>query len=273
MKTKHYNRLLIPAAIIVFVLRFAEISFLADRGTSHYIAGDKFHYIYWAAYLIIAAFFASSFFTLSKTSFGFNYLRRTMRNLYIFIVPALLLICDAIIESLKYVSVKPTVFELFLRLFELLAASAFIFFSVFPEKVRFRATGAKLLTIAVPVYFALRLFYINILDYGFISKPYDTFEILKTAALVLAFAEIAYMSVSKATRKKFSAYTYLSVIFMSIRLSDVLYSVLNNEAANASISYINQAADLFCVIALLIINTNIYKKIKRPRAGEGTSDE
>ena len=81
------------------------------------------------------------------------------------------------------------------------------------------------------------------------------------------------MSVSKATRKKFSAYTYLSVIFMSIRLSDVLYSVLNNEAANASISYINQAADLFCVIALLIINTNIYKKIRRPRAGEGASDE
>ena len=119
----------------------------------------------------------------------------------------------------------------------------------------------------------MRLFYINIVRYGFISKPYDTFEIFKTAFLALAFSEIAYMAVAKATRKKLSAYIYLSAIFMSIRLSDVLYSVLNNAAADTSVSYISQTVDLFCIAALFLINMNIYKRIRKPKEGEGTADE
>ena len=273
MKVKLYNKLIIPAVILVFVLRFAEISFLADRGTSHYIAGDGFHYIFWAVYFLIAAFFASSFFTLSKTNFGFGYLKKTTSHIYLFMVPALLLFCDTAISVINYIAVRPSVFEIFLTVFEFLAAVAFVLLSVFPTKVRFRSAATKLFTIAIPVYFVLRLFYINIVRYGFISKPYDTFEIFKTAFLALAFSEIAYMAVAKATRKKLSAYIYLSAIFMSIRLSDVLYSVLNNAAADTSVSYISQAADLFCIAALFLINMNIYKRIRKPKEVEGTADE
>lgn len=261
MKFKYIKKLIAPSLLTVFVLRFAEISFLADRGTPHYISGDGKHYVFWAIYFIFAALIFTAYFFLPKAACGIGYLRRTRSDLRIFILPALLYICDCIVNIISYGGEFP--FKIVCAVFEGFAGVGLLLFSLFYETVKFRNVFSKIATAAIPIYFTLRLFLINLVNYGFISKPYDTFEILKTAFLALSAAQLSYMTVSKVSRRKFSVTVSLALLFTVIRTSDVLYALLNGTATDASISYLTQVADILCVISLIVVNTAVYKRRKR----------
>ena len=53
MRFRHYNKAIVPVIIAVFILRYAELSFLTEKFQTHITKqGDFYHYIFYIIYAL-----------------------------------------------------------------------------------------------------------------------------------------------------------------------------------------------------------------------------
>ncbi|MBS5737662.1 MAG: hypothetical protein KHW62_06575 [Clostridiales bacterium] len=272
MRFRHYNKAIVPVIIAVFILRYAELSFLLEPGTAYYKTGDFYHYIFYIIYALAAIFFFMAYFFLpAKNCGGYIFENAAVYKYTSFFIPGFFLAVGSVIklyqgftssDIIKFSYYFRTI-DFYINIFSLIAAIALILFSVSAEKKLFKTTFFKVIIISLPISYILRLFDIYIESEEVALKTFGSFEVLKVAFMSLCLMSFSKIFISTCKRKNFTITLWLASIFTAVRVADMIFALINNQLNLMSIDIFYQIADADLILSLLFINTLLYKKRRR----------
>lgn len=272
MKFKYYHKTVVPVVLILFIFRCIELWFLVEPGTEYYKPGDFYHYIFNGIYFLVAIFYISAYFFLSKKVCGIEFITKaSVHKRIMFFFPGFFIIVNSVIDFLSYfinnrmnLSLIKSL-DFYILITAVLAAVSLIRIALYPNNINLKSPYSQILTLSLPINYVLRLFDIYIKHDGLVSKTFGTFEVLKVASISICLMCFSKAFISSCKRKNFTIFLWLSTVFTAIRLADTLFAVINNETQLLSINIIQQLSDCLLVISLLLVYLNLYKKRKLNR--------
>lgn len=277
MKTKYYLKLLLPLSLCGALFRVLEILFSVDANTSLFLPGSIIPVVFNTFCVLVTVFFLSGLIFLPdrkrKSPSGYPQFDPAAKFLFIIIAVFIL--------SLSLYSFITVFFEgkisssralftclpFYMLIFGLISALYYIQLAVSPERI-FRNTVFKFFSLALPIFYTLALFDVFLNGDPVIIRVYEPFEVVRTAAIILALMNFSKICVSGFSRRNFMVCAMVAAFFASIRVADLVLFFLPSNPYNISMNVIRLLCDVFVIISFFLLVPRRVKKTISSRIKE-----
>jgi len=272
MKTKYYIKTLVPLCVFGVIFRILEIAFAIDPASGFYYSESIIPTVFGIYMVLVILFFVSGiFFTKSESKSQ----RKKLANIKPFDKVIILLTSVCILaSSIKvfltewqtnnlYAGISDVFkdFPIYILITSFISCVFLIFFVTDPQK-SVQSSASSVLSLALPIYYAIRLFqrFMNV-NY-ILSKAYGTYLILFLGFIVLSLMNLSKILSGGKCKRVFVAFGFISVFFASIHLVEFIMSFLPQNPYNIDISdsIITYMGDFLCAVMILRFSLLISKK-------------
>ena len=268
MKTKYYLKLLFPLSLFGALFRVLEILFAVDAHTSLFLPGSIIPTVFNIYCVLVTLFFLSGLIFLPerKQKSPAGYASFDPPAKFLFILAAVLILSLSLYEFVteffagKISSAKAlfTSLPFYLLVCGIIAALYYIQLAVSPERI-FRNMVFKFFALALPIFYTLVLFDVFLNGDPVIIRVYEPFDVVRTAAIVLAMMSFAKLCISQFSRRNFVVYAMIAAFYSSIRFADLVLFLFPSNPYNISMRMI-LLCDIFVVPSFFVLIPRKQKK-------------
>jgi hypothetical protein len=269
-----------PMCFFGFIFRLLEIIFAIEPETGFYVLHSYIPMLFNIYIFLVIAFFMSVLLFTPKEQKPvrgrFN--KFTAGDNLIMLLSAVFILSSSmknfffnLFAEHKYNSFNDLFSDLsFLTFIFAILASVFIVQFVSSPKAVMKSNIIKILSLAFPLYYVIRLFNV-FTDMGLLlSKAYGSFSILFMSFMVLSVINLSEILVGAFTRKYFFAFGFCTVFLAAIRTAEFVLSFIPGNPYNISIDFLEFCTDLFCSLTVLVTIIKLLKKIKSTKTAENS---
>lgn len=272
MKTKHYIKLLAPICAFGFIFRVLEIMFAIEPETGYFVSGSVIPLLF-NIYIILAVLFFMSIIFFTKTELKpvkNRFVKFTFTDNLFMMLSAVFILAGRLQTFVNKYFIDGTLSD-FSVLFKdmtfytivaaVLATFFLVQFATAPKTVN-KSGFYTVLSLAVPIYYVLRLF-IEFTDMSnILSHSYGTYTIVFLSFLTLAFINLSKVLAGSLCRKYLMAFSLCSVFMGAIHLAECVMAFIPGNPYNITIDLLTYLADLFICLMLVAIFLKVSKKQK-----------
>lgn len=278
MKISYYIKLVAPIGLFGILFRLMEIIFAIEKDTAFYVRNSVIPTLFNIYCILATVFFLSALFLIAKEkkpSIG-RLARLNLPEEIIALVAATLILASSAKTFLfswlidgTYRSFGDAVpsLEFFGLIFGLISAFILIQFATSAKQSLKRAAD-RLLLLALPIYFILKLFKLFTNIETILHHAYTSFRIISLAIIVLALVNLIKISVGACSRKYFTVFTLIAFFFTVMRLAELIISLFPDNPYNIDMDILDFGADLATSVFLLAMAYRLSKKPERKQKEE-----
>jgi hypothetical protein len=248
MKTKFYIKLLAPMCFFGFIFRLLEIIFAIEPETGFYVMHSYIPLLFNIYIFLVIAFFMTLLLFTPKEQkpIRSRFNKFTAGDNLIMLLSAVFILSSSmknfffnLFAEHKYGSFKDLFSDLsFLTFIFAILASIFIVQFVSSPKAVIKSSIIKILSLAFPLYYVIRLFNI-FTDMGMLlSRAYGSFSIIFMSFMVLTVINLSEILVGAYTRKYFFAFGFCTVFLAVVRTAEFILSFIPGNPYNISIDFL-----------------------------------